>query len=522
MPSERRLHPLSILFAFLAQVRALVVPGVLVLVGASSRGGDWQPWMMLFIIPSAIAAALRYVSFRYRYDANELVIRSGLIFRKERHIPYARIQNVDAVQRVLHRLLHVVEVRVQTGAGDEPEATMSVLPFAAFEEMRERVFAAQHTGSRVAGDLHRADGAGGAEGAESAASARVARASAETLLHLNTRELLLCGFIENRGAVVIAAALGVVWELGLVDRILDDTVGENVTGRGAMRALLRGIAANAAGSWDRLALVMAGFAAVLLVIRALSMGWAAVRLHGFTLRLHDDDLQTEYGLLTRVAANIPLRRIQTLTVRETPLLRAFTRVGVKVETAGGRGKDGRGTAAEREWLAPILHRAALPALVGKVLNGTQLDAVVWQPVAAGAFKREVKGWLVMMILIITPVVWLASWWALLLAPLLLVAAVVGARQAVAHLGWALTGDAVLFRRGWLWRRVSIVRFAKIQTVTVAQTPLDRRAVMARVRVDTAGASDPAGRVNIPYLTRETASALYTELSSQAAGTQFKW
>jgi putative membrane protein len=169
MPSERRLHPLSVFFAFVAQVRALVVPGVLVLVGASSRGGDWQPWMMLFIIPSAIVAALRYVSFRYRYDANELVIRSGLIFRKERHIPYARIQNVDAVQRLLHRLLHVVEVRVQTGAGDEPEATMSVLPFAAFEEMRERVFAAQHTGLRAAG--HTLRGVEGAEGAEGAGDA---------------------------------------------------------------------------------------------------------------------------------------------------------------------------------------------------------------------------------------------------------------------------------------------------------------------------------------------------------------
>ena len=73
--------------------------------------------------------------------SSELVIRSGLVFRSERHIPYARIQNIDAVQNVLHRLLNVVEVEVETGGGETSEATMSVLPMAAFHEMRERVFA---------------------------------------------------------------------------------------------------------------------------------------------------------------------------------------------------------------------------------------------------------------------------------------------------------------------------------------------------------------------------------------------
>ena len=83
----------------------------------------------------------------------ELVITSGLIFRNERHVPYGRIQNIDAVQNLLHRLLRVVEVRVETGGGDEPEARMRVLPLAALEEMRERVVRrADRTGGGLAGD----------------------------------------------------------------------------------------------------------------------------------------------------------------------------------------------------------------------------------------------------------------------------------------------------------------------------------------------------------------------------------
>ena len=92
------------------------------------------------MIPYILVAIVRTLTFRYRFDEHELVIRTGTIARNERHVPYARIQNVDGVQTVFHRLLHVVDVKVQTAGGNEPEATMSVLPVAAFEQMRQRVF----------------------------------------------------------------------------------------------------------------------------------------------------------------------------------------------------------------------------------------------------------------------------------------------------------------------------------------------------------------------------------------------
>jgi len=141
MPSEHRLHPASILFNILKQLRAFAVPLLLLLVGLGTRDGAWQGWAPLFIVPYTGAAIARYVSFRYRYDSHELFIRWGIFFRNERHVPYERIQNIDAVQNVLHRLLGVVEVRLQTASGTDPEATLSVLALADLEDMRARVFA---------------------------------------------------------------------------------------------------------------------------------------------------------------------------------------------------------------------------------------------------------------------------------------------------------------------------------------------------------------------------------------------
>jgi len=498
MPSEQRLHPASILFSLGSLVRSFALPGILVVVGGSQGWWGWQSWLLWLAIPYSIVGIGRYFTFRYRYEPHEMVIRTGFIFRNERHIPYARIQNLDGVQNVLHRLLGVVTVRVETGGGQEPEATMSVLPVAAFEEMRRRVF----LGKEEAGEI-------------------AVSAPERALLQLPPRELLLCGLIENRGFVVLAAVFGVVWELGMFDRIMGQIFGEEeVSGRGLVRDLWRSLSGGSGFPVERIAIPLAAFLGFLLLIRLISMGWALVRLYGFRLSLAGEDLRTELGLLTRVVATIPLRRIQTLTIREGPLSRLFGRASVKVDTAGADGDEEN--KKQREWLAPIIRRDELPGLVRAVLPGLDLVAVAWNAAPPRAFRRKLKQWLIVTLPIALPFVLLLEWWDLALLPILFLWAFVGARQSVKHLGWAVTGDAVLFRSGWLWRQVSVARFAKIQAVAIHESPFDRRAAMARVRVDTAGAKDLAHRVDIPYLPRETARELCDLLAMQAARTAFRW
>jgi putative membrane protein len=499
MSFEHRLHPYTILFAFLAQVRLFIVPGIFIYFGIGSGDREWwQPWMMLFVVPAAGLSMLRYFTYRFRYETSELVIRTGLVFRKERHIPYARIQNIDAVQNVLHRFLNVVEIKIETGGGQSAEATMSVLPFAALEEMRGRVFAERHA---------------------VALPEPTSEQQSQPLLELDLRELLLCGFIENRGAVLIAAGSGVMWELGIFDRLFGLLFGEVSVGRGTIRNLLRGILPAVTVSWLSVALTMVAIVGVVLLIRSFSMAWAVVRLYGFRLTLVDNDARSQFGLLTRVAMTIPLRRVQTLIIRESPLHRAFSRVAVKAGTAGG-GHEEQNNQSEREYLAPILRRDALDHFT-RAIVGVTVSGITWQQAHPGAFRREVKGWLVPAVLVSAGAAFYLRWLAAAVVPILLIWAIIGARQTVRHLGWALADDAVLFRSGWLWRRIVVVRFAKMQTITRHESPFDRRTQMARVHVDTAAAA--AGAViDIPYVARDDAEALFTRLSREAAERQFKW
>ena len=521
MTSEHRLHPASFIFTIGARLRQQALPLIVVLFSAGTAGLGWQLWFLAALVPFTLFAIVRTMTFRYRFDEHELVILTGVIARNERHVPYTRIQNVDGVQTVFHRLLHVVDVKVQTAGGNEPEATMSVLPVAAFEHMRRRVF----EGRRQA-QLEPTTESGGAVEVPAVAPARL-------LLALSPRDLLTYGFVEGRGMVVIAAVFGLVWEFGMADSFMPsfpDFIDERVLndekalprsrGRGIFRTLAQAIYTRAEHLFASALVAALAILALLVLVRLLSMLWATIRLHGFRLTREGQDLRTEYGLLTRVAATIPLRRIQTLTLHEGPLHRLVGRISARVDTAGG--EAGQHAPPDRHWLAPIVERRALPALLAQVVPFLSMDQLEWQPVHPGAVRRILKESLVFSLFVCLPLVWWLGWRGFGALLVLVPWSIVNARWSAAALGWTVTDELIAFRSGWFWRQTTVAPFARVQAVTLRESPFDRRNHMAGVRVDTAGAGDLSHRVAIPYLARADAERLWRHVSHEAAGRSFRW
>jgi putative membrane protein len=504
MASDRMLHPASFIFILGSQARQMLVPGLALLFTARTTETGLQLIAMVLFVPFALVAVARMLVFRYRIDEEELVIRSGLIFKSVRHVPYKRVHNIDAVQNVLHRLLGVSEVRIETAGGTEPEAAIQVLSRAAFEELRQHVLARRAPAVP--------EGAG-------AAAASMPVADTTVILRLDPREILLSGFIHNRAAFVIAAAFGLMWEFGLAEGVMERVFGRDMPGRGVARQFLLAIVGQGDVPVRAILLGLGGLAVLLIVLRLLSMAWALVTLYGYTLVRQGTDLRAEFGLLTRVTTTTPLRRVQTLTVQEGVLHRRFGRVLVRVQTAGTMNGEGQG--GRREAIAPILPRAQLQAFVDAVLPGTTVEQVAWQRPHPRAFRRA---FVVSSISLVIFWSWLAIWlewrWFALL-PVLLAWAFVSARKYVANLWWGTTDQAVLFRSGWLRRYMTVVRYPRVQAVSLLESPFDRRHGMASVQVDTFGASGAVHSVDIPYMPREVADGLLRFLAAQAAGTRFR-
>lgn len=506
--SEQRLHPLSPLFALAAQAKSLLLPGVLALVAARSSDGNWEVWAMFLLVPYFGYALITYATYRWRCEEEKLVIRTGLLFRSERQIPFHRIQNVDAIQGVFHRLARVVEVRLETGGGDEPEARIRVLSVAAYQDLRARVRAAA-PGMR-------------------APSAATSPADGEEheLLRLPTREVLLLGWIENRGGVILAAGLGLLWELGLLEPLTERIGGAGTTTRGFVTGLGREVARAFfdSGTWplQEMGYALAGFLALLFVLRIASMGLAWLRWGGFRLTGSGADLHVDFGRLTRVHATVPRRRIQAVTVHSWPTHRLFARASLRVVTAAANAKELEEESPSGERLAPILPAIAIGSLLTRVLPELAWQGHSWQRVEPRAFRRAVKKHL----LWIVPFAGLSAleWgaWAVPFLVGLVAWAAYATRKQLAALGWALAPGALWIRKGWLWRTLHIVPLSKIQAAGTSESPFDRRAGMATLRVDIAGGGLFAFAIRVPYLARDTASELCRRLAEHAARTELSW
>jgi putative membrane protein len=485
-----RLHPLSWLFVLVSSIRQFIVPVIAVLVfGARDDGSMWG---LIVIVPLLIGAVWRQMLFRYGFSPRGLVIRDGLFFRNVRQIDYERIENIDTERGVLHRLLNVAEVRVETSTGGKPEGLIRVLSLAAVEELRDRVFER----SRSARDV--------------LTPARIEKEQpGEMLLRLSPAELMRFGFVDNRGMLVVAAGFGLFSQTGAM----------NVAGE-YLRNHVFNLDVGAVGV--SLAIIAVGVLMTLfLLVRLLSLLWALVTLHDFSVTRHSADLRVRYGLLTRVALTLRLPRIQAVHQTESVMHRFFGRVSLAVDLAGdgAHQADENGTPQMRmRWLAPIctprrsaeLIRAALPMLA----NDSEPR---WESLAPGAKARVFRKVLIVTTLICAvPAAFLMGWMAPLLWLLIVPLAWLHATKYVHYTAWALTREALLFRRGWLTRRLAVVPRNRVQSVQFGASPFDRRKRMATVVIDTAGASNLSSLVRIAYLPEDTARELAGALYRSAA------
>ena len=515
---EQQLYALSPLFTAAKTARAFVVPAVLVLF--ASGGSPYEMWgatgariwATVALVFVAVGALLPYLIFRYTLAEDEMVIRDGIFTRTERHIPYARIQNIDLVQNPVHRAFDVALVRVETASGGKPEAVIRVLSLEAIEQMRARVFAGRSDADRMPVEAT-------ADGEETPAPRATRR---PLLLPLRTSELAKLGIASNKGMVVVGAAMGVFWqrqwELDWVDR----AQGYVGSGREWMSTLagsplVGGIAAVAA-------ILVLG----VVLLRLFSIGWYIFHLHGFTLTRVGNDLHVEYGLLNRISRTVPTPRIQALQTLESPLHRVFGRQSVKLQTVGG-GMDGEmdlkgqgGGKGESQWMAPMIESERVPELFSEVHEGVDLRRVAWEPIAQRAWRRVFRVGVALGVIGIVPVALFVDPWALALVLPVALGAYVHARLYVKHSAYSLAPWGLVFKSGWFNRRLKLVRYGKIQTVSKAESPFDRRNGMATVRIDTAGAGMQGHTIEIPYLDTVVAGDVARRLYEESSRRAFRW
>lgn len=93
------------------------------------------PLFPLVILP----LYFRYHTLCYRFDAQGISMRWGILFRREIVLNYARIQDIQIRANVLERWLGLARIELQTAAGSSG-AEMTLEGFRNFEAVRDFLY----------------------------------------------------------------------------------------------------------------------------------------------------------------------------------------------------------------------------------------------------------------------------------------------------------------------------------------------------------------------------------------------
>ena len=489
--AERRLHPLSWLFVLLAQLRQFIVPLVALLF--FGQRDEYALWPLIGVGVLALASVWQYFTYRYRIEDDSIVIRSGLLHRQLRQVPFARIHNVALHQNPLHRMFDVAEVRLESAGGDKPEAQMRVLRMVDALALEQLV--------RRRGASPAVDG-----------TAQTAEAPGRTLLQLPPMEVVRLGLVSNRGLLVLGGAAAAVSQF---NQQLFANFFESWG-----KALFGYADAHRFGASDYVLAGASLLVAFIAFLRALSVGLALLGYFGFRLDEHGRRLTVERGLLTRLRTSVPRRRIQAWTLEEGLLHRLLKRRSLHIDTATGGGTGGEHRTLRE--LAPIAKPDACDELVRHLLPGVQWPPAQWQSLHRMAWLRLAWPGALLALVVCAALAWRGGGWALaLLVPWLGWTLLVAHRHG-RHAGFACDERLVAARAGWWSRHWRFAEIDKLQALRVAQSPLDRRCGMATLVLDTAGAGAMAPPLRLRYLREAEARELFERLGTAVAASRLRW
>lgn len=505
-PELKRLHILSVLLEWVNALSRTVIPLVLLYVQTRDKGGR----IIAILGASALAltalwSVASYLATRYGVSHDALLVRSGVLRRQSRIIPFSRIQTVNVQQKALQRVFGVAELRVETATqGSEAEAVLSVLRWSDAQRLREQLVAARlhamtpRTSARSASSAAAAVGSSATDASTThdATTLHPAAPVPELIAAIDVEELMVAGGTSNNIGVLLALLISGCERFG-------SSFVEGLLLPGGLGTPMNALSLAMGNTWAIALLVIVGVIPILFASWLVSVAGSVIRYYGFTLERVGRDLRRRHGLFSRVEASVPMARAQALRFKQSLLRRPFGRGELLLVSAGSVATRENASGGQQH-LMPILRVEHVADMVAVVFPDAAVGDVLAAKANEGVWKRaSTVSWLrnaltlslQLALLLGVLVLWRGdSWWsAAWLFPLIWLLA----RARWRARGLTMVPGYVLVRQGGLSRTTVIMPENKLQLIEVQQGPLQRLFGLATLHLTTAGQGGEASMVDLP-------------------------
>ncbi len=433
-----------------------------------------------FLVVTSLIAVLNYWFFRFQITHDSILIRQGILKKKQIDIKFDRIQGINTAQNIVFRILGLVTVKFDTAGSSGDEGNLPAVPRSFAESLRARI-GTQKTLPEDGEDA----------------------AVPDPLVRLNWRDMIHIGLADRRVYVVLALSASLIQQMDFAESYIREAA-QYTTSFGMGVFALTAIT------------VVVG---VIVIVTLLSIGAAFLRYHHYELFLEGSTLRSTGGLLTRHEHAMDLSKIQTLQLTQGLVQRGLNFYGLVARQA----RSSQQNSSSKNFVVPRVNAVQAEHL-RELLLAPEGDELVQNP--ASERFNSISPYSMRSRILVNALVPIALS-ALLLtqsgnAAALFLLAWIPVSIPFVYLAWRHAGyhydDQGLVRRSGVigFRSVALLH-RKVQRVTVTQSRYQRKKDLATLRVYMA-----SGSVKIPYIGHDTAKRLRDYILYKVESSQQAW
>lgn len=489
-----RLHPstpllrggiafIAILGIIIANLRERVIE--LIFGGGGYQGDPVDALVSRGLVPIAlliVAVALIlfiagfYLSWRmhtFRITDELVEVRSGILFRTHRKARLDRIQGINIVRPLFARIFGAARLEI-TGAGSDANVQLAYLASARADDLRRDILTLA-SGNSVGG-------------AAAAPAAPVGGVIGQRITELTAPEL----------------DPSLAEPTSVVSMHPGRLIGSTVLNTNSLIFVVLAIGGIVAATVMSELYVLFGVVPLLFGLGSYLVNRIVKSLR-YTIAGTPDGVRVGYGLLSTSNETLPPGRIHSISISQQLLWRPFDWWEVKVNRAGKSSTQGA-AGQQNTTILPVGTRAEVFRVLELVLPGLMpadaIDGDVRRIVEAGLARATTDDGFTNSPRRAAVLRWF-SW---------------------RRNGFSLRPDAVLLRRGAIWRELVVVPAARMQSVSLHQGPLDRALRLAGMNVHTVAGPISA---RLGAIDAEDASAFFrdvarTAIAAAAADRTHRW
>jgi len=409
-----------------------------------------------------VGSVLSWLFFRYQIRDDSILIRSGVIKKKQLDIKFDRIQGVNTQQNPVYRVLGLVTVSFDTAGSSGNEGNLPAVTRQFANTLRENI------GSRKT---------------EQTNDEQPARAT-ESLLKLGWHDMIRIGLADRRALIIVAFIGPLIEQMG--DKV------EQAIGKTLQSVNLDSLQLDA---WTGALIVLGIFLVAVFLLVTVSIAAAFLRYHNFELMLDGRTLRSHGGLLTRHEHSMDLEKIQTIRLQQGIVQIWLGRYMMTARQA----ISGRKQRSQKMFTIPVVTAELFRPVSQYYMRSSILFVGLIPTIIMTAVLVAEAGLVGLVALIWLPLVSLFSWrnW----------------RRA----GYLHDDNEIVRRSGLLGYRTVGLLFRKVQRVTISQSRYQRRKNLASLRMHMA-----SGSVRIPYIEHEKALQLRDYILYKVESSQQAW